>query len=66
MVTRKYKIVFWLRVKILFYEQAKCIKGVATSLKHAFSSLREHLQFHFNSNVFIEQTVWYVPCMVRK
>ena len=29
------------------------------------SSLREHLQFNFNSNVFIGHMVWYVPCMVR-
>ena len=29
------------------------------------SSLREHLQFNFNSNVFIDHMVWYVPCMVR-
>ena len=35
--------------------------SVATSLKNAFSSLREHLQFNFNSNVFIDQMVWYVP-----
>ena len=30
-----------------------------------FSSLREHLQFNFDSNVFIDQLIWYVPCMVR-
>ena len=53
-----------LRVKILFHEQAKCDESVAASLKHAFSSLTEHLQFNFNSNVFIDQMVWYVPCMV--
>ena len=35
--------------------------SVATSLKNAFSSLREHLQFNFNSNVSIDQMVWYVP-----
>ena len=58
-------LVCLLRVKILFYEQAKCVESVATSLKHAFYSLREHLQFNFNSNVFIDQMVWYVPCMAR-
>ena len=43
----------------------KCVGSVATSLKHAFSGLRGHLQFNFNSNVFIDQMVWYVPCMAR-
>ena len=33
------------------------MEGVATSLKYAFSSLREHLQFNFNSHVFIDQMV---------
>ena len=47
------------------YEQAKCVESVESSLKHAFSSLREHLQFNFNSNVVIDQMVWYAPCMVR-
>ena len=32
---------------------------------YSFSSLREHLQFNFNSHVFIDQIVWYVPCMIR-
>ena len=47
-----------IQVKILFYEQAKCVESVATSLKYAFSSLREDLQFNFNSHVFIDQMVW--------
>ena len=50
---------------ILFYEQAKCVESVATSLEYAFSSVREHLQFNFNCHVFIDQMVWYVPYMVR-
>ena len=58
-------LVCWLRVKILFHERAKCVEDVATSLKHAFSSSREHLQSNFNSNVFIDQRVCYVSCMVR-
>ena len=58
-------LVCWLRDKILYYEQAKCVKRVATSLKHSFCSVREHLQFSFNSNVFIDQMFGYVPCMVR-
>ena len=46
-------------------KQAKCVESVANSLKHAFSSLREQLQFNFNSNVFIHQMVWNAPCMLR-
>ena len=34
-------------------------------MKYAFSNVREHLQFNFNSHVFIDQMVWYAPCMVR-
>ena len=51
--------------QILFYEQAKCVESVATSLKHAFSNLREHLKFNFNLNVLTHQMVWYAPCMLR-
>ena len=29
-------------------------ENVATALKPAFSSLREHLQFNFNLNAFID------------
>ena len=56
-----------LKVKGLFHEQAKCVECVATSLKHAFSSLREHLQFNFNSNVFLIRWSGTSPhaCMVR-
>ena len=36
------------KAKILFYELAKCVERVATSLKHTFSSLRVHRQFDFN------------------
>ena len=46
-----------IQVKILSYEQAKCVEIVATSLKYAFSSLREDLQFNFNSHVFIDQMI---------
>ena len=54
-------LVCWLRVRILFYERAKCLESIATSLKHAFFSIREHLQLNFNSNVL----AWYVPFMIR-
>ena len=58
-------LVRWLRDKILFYEQNKCVECVAASMKHTFSCLRDHPPFNFNSHVFIDQMVWYVPCMVR-
>ena len=29
------------------------------------NGLKKHLLYNFNSNVFIDQMVWYVPCMVR-
>ena len=58
-------LICWIRVRILFYEQAKSVESVATSLKYAFSSLREHLHFNFNSDVFIDQMIWSVLSMVH-
>ena len=34
------------------------LKVLQLHLKYAFSSLREDLQFNFNSHVFIDQMVW--------